>query len=287
MNFRPPTTGDIRLSKNRIQAAVYGWNARGGGQGYQIQTHITNGVPSNISPDNSPLVANGGSRVYSNQSVNYSGVAAKAGDILLKGREVGKSGSLGWVYANYYTEVPGNNIFTIEFDGTNVVKVSWRDSLGVNIPNSTLGITSGSQIRLTNYPDTRLNAVWTVFSPNGDAFSVNNNYVHFQVNDSITIQTLNWSAVLASSAGATLEFSNSNWKEYGLIGGEALRTDTETWGNFKLGINTTARSSHDASQNGFVSLETEPRANLDVVGTAFISGKTINSYLTEITAVKT
>ena len=286
-NFRPPTTGDIRLSKNRIQAAVYGWNARGGGQGYQIQTHITNGVPSNISPDNSPLVANGGSRVYSNQSVNYSGVAAKAGDILLKGREVGKSGSLGWVYANYYTEVPGNNIFTIEFDGTNVVKVSWRDSLGVNIPNSTLGITSGSQIRLTNYPDTRLNAVWTVFSPNGDAFSVNNNYVHFQVNDSITIQTLNWSAVLASSAGATLEFSNSNWKEYGLIGGEALRTDTETWGNFKLGINTTARSSHDASQNGFVSLETEPRANLDVVGTAFISGKTINSYLTEITAVKT
>ena len=286
-NFRPPGTGDIRLSKNRINAAVFGWNARGGGQSYQIQTHITNGVPSNITPDNSSLVVSGGSKVYPNQSVNYSGVAAKAGDILLKGKEVGKSGSLGWVFANYFTEIPSNNIFTIEFNGTNVVKVSWRNLQGVDIPNSTLGITSGSQFRLSNYPDTRLNAVWTVFSPNGDAFSVNNNYAHFQVNDSITIQTLNWSAVLAQAAGATIEFSNSNWKEYGVVGGEALRTDTEVWGNFKLGINTTARSSHDASQNAFVSNETTPRANLDVVGTAFISGKTINSYLTEITALKT
>jgi len=286
-NFVPPGTGDIRLSKNRINAAVFGWNARGGGQSYQIQTHITNGVPSNITPDNSSLVVNGGSKVYANQGVNYSGVSAKAGDILLKGKEVGKSGSLGWVFANYFTEIPSNNIFTIEFDGTNVVKVSWRNSLGVDIPNSTLGITSGSQIRLSNYSDTRLNAVWTVFSPNGDAFSASNNYVHFQVNDSITILTLNWSAVLAQSAGATIEFSNSNWKEYGVVGGEALRTDTEAWGNFKLGINTTARSSHDASQNAFVSNETTPRANLDVVGTAFISGKTINSYLTENTVGKT
>jgi hypothetical protein len=286
-NFRPPGTGDIRLSKNRINAAVFAWNSRGGGQEYKIQTHITNGVPSNITPDNSSLVASGGSKVYANQSVNYSGVSARAGDILLKGKEVGKSGSLGWVFANYFTEIPSNNIFTIEFNGTNVVKLYWRDSLGLDIPNSTLGITSGSQFRLSNYPDTRLNAVWTVFSPNGDGFSVDNSYVHFQVNDVITIETINWTAVLAQAAGATVEFSNSNWKEYGVVGGEALRTDTEVWGDFKLGINTTARSSHDASQDAFVSNETTPRANLDVVGTAFISGKTINSYLTEITAVKT
>ena len=286
-NFKPPTTGDIRLSKNRVNAAVFGWNARGNGQSYQIQTHITNGVPSNISPNNSLLVANGGNRVYGNQFVTYGGVAAKAGDILLKGKEVGKSGSLGWVYANYFTEIPSNNIFTIEFNGTNVVKLTFRDSLGVDIANSALGITSGSQIRFNNYPDTRLNSVWTVYSPNGDAFDPANNYVHFQVNDAITILTLNWAAVLAQVSSATVEFSNSNWKEYGIVGGEALRTQTEFWGDFKLGINTVARSSHEDSQNAFVSTETEPRANLDVVGTAFISGKTINSYLSETTIVKT
>ena len=287
-SFRPPAKGDIKLTKNRINSAIFAWNSRGNGQEYQIQTHTTNGVPSNISPNNSALVASGGTRLYGNQFVDYSGVAAKAGDILFKGKEVGKSGSIGWIFANYFDEISSNNIFTIEFDGTNVVKLSFRDNFGVDVLNSTLGITSSSQIRFTNYPDSRLNTVpWIVFSPNGDAFSSNNNYVHFQVNDSITIQTLNWSAVVAANPGVKVEFSNSNFKEYGLIGAEAIRTDTESIGDYKLGINTIARSSHDASQNAFVSTETEPRANLDVVGTTFISGKTINSYLSENTISKT
>ena len=69
----------------------------------------------------------------------------------------------------------------------------------------------------------------------------------------------------------TIEFSNSNFKEVGVLGGEALRTETETIGDYKLGINTVARAPHSAYENAFVdNLTTDPRANLDVVGTAFI-----------------
>ena len=78
----------------------------------------------------------------------------------------------------------------------------------------------------------------------------------------------------------TIEFSNSNFKEVGVIGGEALRTETETIGDYKLGINTVARAPHSAYQNAFVdNLTTDPRANLDVVGTAFISGRTTADFL--------
>ena len=76
-----------------------------------------------------------------------------------------------------------------------------------------------------------------------------------------------------------LEFSNSAWKEVGVLGAEALRTETDTIGDYRLGINTVARSAHDAYQNAFTDTATDPRANLDVVGTAFISGKTIADYL--------
>ena len=289
-NFDPPTSGDIRLGKNRINAAVFGFNARGNGQEYQIQTHITTGIPSNITPNNSSVVVDGGSRVYGNQFVDYNGVAAKAGDILLKGREVGKSGSLGWVYANFYTQIPTNIIHQIEFDGTNLVKLYFQTDLGIDVPNSDVipgGITAGSQIRFTNYPNSELNSVWTVFSPNGDAFSPTNNYVHFQINTNVSIGTTNWDVITNQSASVAVEVSNSNWKEFGLVGGEAIRTESEVYGNFKLGINTIARASHEASQNGFVSNETTPRANLDVVGNAFISGKSVDSWLTESSIIKT
>ena len=287
-NFKPPIKGDIRISKNRINAAIFAWNSRGNGQEYQIQTHTTNGVPSNISPNNSALVADGGTRLNSNQFVDYTGVAAKSGDILLKGKEVGKTGSLGWIFANYYSQIPNNNIYSIEFDGTNVIRLEFRDDNGISIPNSDIGINSSSQIRFTAYPDTRFNTVpWTVFSPNGDVFRPTNNYVHFQINDAISINTISWDTIIAANPTAFVEYSNSNFKEYGLIGVEAIRTDTETIGDYKLGINTIARSAHDAAQTAFISSEVEPRANLDVVGVAFISGKTIDSYLTENSISKT
>ena len=279
-----PTDGDIRISKNRINAAIFSFNPRGKGQDYEFKTHITNGVPSNITPNNTNLVASGGTRLLSNQFVDFGGVAAKAGDVLYKGKQIGKSGSLGWIYSNYFTQIPNNNIFTIEFDGTNVVKLTFKDSLSVDIPNSAIGITSGSQIRFNSYPNPVLNNTWTVFSPNGDAFDPANNYVHFQINTNITVELLSWNGaggVISGAPNATVEFSNSNWKEQGVIGAEAIRTETETIGDYKLGINTIARSDHAASQNAFTSVETEPRANLDVVGNSFISGKKILSYLTE------
>ena len=291
--FKVVNDGDIRISKNRVQAAIFGFNARGTGQGYQIQTHITNGLPSNITPNNNSIPADGGDRVYANQFVSYNGVAVKAGDILLKGVEVGKTGSWGWIYANYYQTIPQNNIFTIEFDGTNIVKLTFVDDNGVDVSNSAVGITSGSQIRVNNYPDSRLNSVWQVYSPNGDAFNPANNYVHFQVTDAIPVNLLSWRGtggvtdVPQGQVAPTIDFSNSNWKEMGVVGAEALRTNTETIGDYKLGINTIARAAHIATQTAWISDETDPRANLDVVGNVFISGKTVPNFLTETTVART
>jgi hypothetical protein len=292
--FRPPLKGDIKIGKNRINAAIFAFNSRGNGQEYKFQTHTTSGIPSNITPNNNSLVADNGDRVYANQFVSYSGVVPSTGDVLLKGLEVGQSGSIGWIYANYYREIPATQIFTIEFNGTNIVKLTFIDAAtGLDLSNKDVGLTSGSQIKLNNfYFDSRLNLTWQIYSPPGDAYDPNNNYVHFQVIDAIAQATLNWNAdiVAGTPPGAptpTIEFSNSNWKEVGVLGAEAIRTETEIIGDYKVGINTVARSSHAASQNGFVSLETDPRANLDVVGNTFISGKKVLSYLTESSTLKT
>ena len=140
-----------------------------------------------------------------------------------------------------------------------------------------------------------MNSSWLVFSPNGDAFNASNNYVHFQVNNGIGIDVLAWNGAggvldTAQTNGnpkPVVEFSNSNWKEYGVLGAEALRTETETIGDYKLGVNTVARTDHPSALKAFTTDEAIPRANLDVVGTAFVSGKTINSYLQDTTINKT
>ena len=88
-----------------------------------------------------------------------------------------------------------------------------------------------------------------------------------------------WASEVALGANVRMEYSNSSWKEVGVLGSETLRTNTNDIGNYKLGVNTVARSEHDAWMTSFVDPNTDPRANLDVVGTAFISGKTINNYL--------
>ena len=100
--------------------------------------------------------------------------------------------------------------------------------------------------------------------------------------DSVTAITYNWTDII-NGAGAgvepKIEFSNAVWKELGVIGAEALRTETSNIGDFKLGINTVARAPHDALENAWTSIETTPRANLDVVGTTFISGRTTADFL--------
>ena len=74
----------------------------------------------------------------------------------------------------------------------------------------------------------------------------------------------------------TIEISlgESQWKETGVVGAEALRTETSVYGDYKLGINTVARAISTDYADGFVSTATYPRANLDVVGTTYISGRT-------------
>ena len=252
-----------------------------------FQTHTIAGVASNITPNQSPLIASGGSRIDASQFVTYGGVLAAPGDVLFKGAEVGKNGSIAWVLSNYFAQIANNQIDNIEFDGTNVVKISFRDfNSGVALSNTDIGITSASQIRIKNfYYDPRLNLTWTIYAAKpGDPFSPTNNYCHFQVIDQIPQAIEPWENIIAGTAqGAippTIEFSNANFKEVGVLGAEALRTETETIGEYKLGINTVARAPHSAYSNAWVDpLTTDPRANLDVVGNAFISGRTTGDFL--------
>ena len=76
-----PLNGDIVLSKNRVQAAVFQFNPRGKGQRYLFQTHSTGGVASNITPNQSSQlnyvggVNTGGSSINFNQQyTTYGGV---------------------------------------------------------------------------------------------------------------------------------------------------------------------------------------------------------------------
>ena len=100
-----------------------------------------------------------------------------------------------------------------------------------------------------------------------------------QRTDTIRVVAVGGAAYVAIGTNPTIEYSNANFKEVGVIGGEAIRTFTEEIGDYKLGINTVARLPHDAYQNAWTGIESGPRANLDVVGTAFISGRTTGDFL--------
>ena len=288
--FLPFDEGDIRIGKNRIQAAVFGFNARGRGQLYQIQTHTIGNSASNWTPNQDALIAAGGTRINSDQFITYSGVNAKPGDILLKGQEVGKTGSLGWIYTNYFVQIISgstqvvNTIQYIPGTGVTFVKLTFRNgSTNLDVTNQDLGITSGAQIRLNGFTDTRFNAVWPIVNYGSDNFDPADNFLYLQVGFVVGALTDTWANILTAQPNATVEFTGSGaqWKEVGVIGGEALRTDTETIGDYKLGINTIARAPHDAYQTAFVSTQTDPRANLDVVGTAFISGRSVLNWINE------
>ena len=283
-----PLDGDIRLGKNRIDAAIFAFNSRGNGQKYKIQTHYAAGGPSNLSPNQSGLSSVGGNAIVSDQVISYQGVIPDQGDILLKGGEIGKSGSLGWILTNFFTRINNDNISTITTDGSNVIKITFLD-INTNLPQTldSLGITAGSRIRFKYYPDANFNLPtgWTIYSPTNDPFDINDNYLYIQIANPKAASVSSWATLVSNNTPSpTLEFSNSIWKETGVIGAEALRTDTTAFADFKLGINTISRASHDSVYNAFVEQNstnasnqvqgTEPVANLDVCGTTFISGRT-------------
>ena len=304
-SFNPRQSGDICIGKNYVKAAVFQFNSRRNGQDYKIQTHTVGVTPSNITPNQSGLYGQpGGTAIDATQRVFYgsgvNGVLPQGGDILLKGDSVQRSGSLGWIFSNYYVAIEDTNINSLQFGGL-YVKISWANVNGLQQTNQLLGINETSSIRIGNfYPTPLLDGTFPIVSPTGDPFSLNNPYCHIQISETLasvvyndasniqqTVSNPAWSVLISApvlsnnnvSVAPTMEFSNATWKEVGVLGGEALRTITEVIGDYKLGINTVSRSQHSAYETAFVDANTDPRANLDVVGTAFISGKTISNYL--------
>lgn len=255
-------TGSIVLHKNRIDAAIYGINPRqilgSDGQPYTIRTHYQTTLgPTNISPDE-------GATFATTQRVSYGSASPEPGDIILKGSEVSLSGSLGWIFANYYTEIADFNIQTIISDGT-YLTINWAPG----ITNANVNVSGGSLLRIKNFTlNTNVNGTWQVVSAGFNSSAGSCRILPSVPPSSGTIYT--WSTLPSS---ASMEVSRSKWKEVGVLGAETLRTYTEVWGDYRLGINTLARATDTAYLTGFVQTETQPRANLDVVGDAFISGK--------------
>ena len=75
------------------------------------------------------------------------------------------------------------------------------------------------------------------------------------------------------------------------MGAEALRTQTTVYGDYRLGVNTLARSSNTAYLDGYTDSPLEnfikPRSNLDIEGNTFISGKSTAISITGGIATKT
>ena len=294
-SFFPNTTGDIRIGKNRVDAAIFGFNPRGEGQGYKIQTHAPGGVASNITPNQDALIADGGSRIAATQYVTYTNVLPTTGDILLKGSAINKNGSLGWIYANIYNTIPNTIVSSLEVivdQGVNIGKFTFVDQSSNPVTIGSLNIKSSSEIRLQNINyNGLLNGTWKVVATPSYPYNPNTNVVYFQINPRtgtpIGAFNANWTSDIINagtnpSPNAIVSFSVANWKETSIIGGEALRTETETYGDYKLGINTIARASHNAYLDGFVEpANTDPRANLDVIGNAYISGRKMTDWLAE------
>ncbi len=258
--------GNITLSKNNIYSAIFTFNPRGNtllsGQNYSIRTHAdsqTGYTPSNRSPFNS-----------SASSLNYSPIFGAssdpiAGDILLKGVQINDSGSLGWILSNSYEDI-SQSLLTVSASTEEFGVIILTANLGVDIEDD-LDIAVGAQVRLSGFSD-RFETV------NGIRFVKEIlNSTSFTVSVPFLIVTSPDDPTLLNNE--VISISRTRWIEVGVLGAEAIRTKTKDIGDYKIGINTIARSAHSASQNGFVSNETEPRANLDLVGKVYISGKTL------------
>ncbi len=294
VNISQQKTGDIILHQGRIQTTVVDFNPRGL-QDYQFMTALSNRTPDFANTFG--LSTNGPSQLQNADIGTKFPVAS--GWMQFKGNQTLFTGSLGWIYANDYIRVEnrsggGFNAQVIGIQGAatgTLVRLTWN----VGITNAALQITSSSQIRITGATGALapINGVWPVYSTSGSPFVPTANFVTIIVNSNLPQYTAiplpnnGYPVDQVAQPNIVIEKSKAAFKEFGVLGSEAIRTETETIGDYKLGINTVARSAHSAYQNAFVSTETTPRANLDVVGTGFISGKKILSYLTETGTTKT
>jgi hypothetical protein len=287
-NLDTTRAGDILIDKNRVRAAIFDLNPRGT-QRYTLRSGLDNTTPNQ---DTSGTKA----RFNSAQTISFGSSVPLSGDILFKGGEVGNTGSLGWVYANSYTPFtlsasPGNesaiDITGVEFfPNLNVVKLIFqvgKVNFSDSNPGASLGITLSSQIRITGGQDrlATLEGVHTVYNNAAEGYEYleSNSYVYLlteRASEAVLTGNAPYISPTAPSSQANLEISIgvSAWKETGVIGAEVLRTETSTYGDYRLGVNTIARAVSTDYEDGFVSTATYPRANLDVVGNTFISGRT-------------
>ena len=323
-SFLNRNLGDITIGKNRIQSAIFGINARGNtaytGQSYTVRTHymteadelgsFTVNRPSNLTPEQSPLIFDSGNvlsansnRLFANQQVFYgnSSNVPQPGDMLLKGKEVGKSGSWSWIYANTFLTIPNTLIGIIatpkrnqigelvvnagtgpNFTAQPLVRLVWATLNGAQLTNQDIfddyGLTVNSLIRVSGVENdlfTIFNGTFSIFP---DTYNINSPFIDVRVNQNIASVDIfeDWEDY---EPNAEVSVSNSVWKEMGVLGAEAIRTETNRIGQYKVGINTVARTNHSAYLTGFVdAATTDPRANLDVFGNTFISGRTLVDY---------
>ena len=70
---------------------------------------------------------------------------------MFKGSEIGRSGSIAWVLSNYFAQIPSTSIDNVVTNGSNVIKLEFRDfNSGVALTNQEIGVTDSSQIRFKN-----------------------------------------------------------------------------------------------------------------------------------------
>jgi len=280
--------GDVVIDKNRVRAAIFDMNTRGS-QRYSFRTSITN-----ITPNQFTVGAK--ARFDSSQTIAFGSSVPLSGDVMLKGAQINYTGSLGWIYANSYVayrlSAPAGQESSIDITGVqfypnlNVIKLIFqigKVNFSTSNPGASLNITRATQIRITGGVDRLqfINGVHTVYDnpSEGYEYAEANSYVYLLTRRASEATLVGNPPYISSTnpiIQGTLEIARgeSQWKEVGVIGAEALRTETETYGDYKLGINTLARALSTDYATGFIApTRTEPRANLDVVGNAFISGR--------------
>ena len=288
-------TGSITLSNNRIKSAIFQFNHRGA-QPYSLRTAVEQWTPNQSNPygsANQSQVISFGTRY-----------PLVSGDILFKGEQVGFSGSLGWIYASNFVSIPhtslSDRLSTINGYGTgfgnNKIRINWatNPSSAVAYTNAEIGITSSAyQVRISGdfsgtqeSLESKVLGTWPIIA---STFSTSNSYIELEITGNVSVGT--YPITFAQEPSITISFSNNQWKEVGVLGAEVIRTETDNIGNYRLGINTVARAATSAYLTAFVDAETtNPRANLDVVGDAFISGKSQpsgSSFQTSTTKTET
>ncbi len=262
--------GDVVIHKNQVFSAIFRLNPRGNtslaGQDYSIRTHV------DVAPYNPTNKTPNQTNSSQGIAVTYGTSAPTSGDILLKGAEVGKTGSLGWIFANFYTDITVN-VDNIMAMGGNVVRFNMA-----NGQTTADLIVNQTVIKIQGVGDTNdglrfisVNGLRTVYAKDTSWFEIlspiNVSTAPADTSGGTAISNIGTAVVISSGA--------NEWKEVGVLGAEALRTDTSITGKYALGINTLARTEHSDYEEGFVSSATTPRATLDVVGNTFISGKTL------------